>query len=256
MCLLMKSRDEYYRTELRMELERRMAKNPQYSLRAFSRAISLDPSYVSKILNGQRSVTERVIKKISEHLGVLPLEHLSSQKSDNKYEENYKYIEEHEQKMILSHWVHFALLELLVNPKVNQDPSELAKRLGLDLYTVTSAIERLKRLSFIEKKRSRYTVLKQSTHWVNPQKTTEVRRSFQRKIMEAAIDKIDSVDFSKRDNSSVIMSFDTRLMPVVREKITHFRRELNSFIESESRDKKEVYSLAVAFFPLTDDHKK
>ena len=48
-----------YRELLLNELRRRQSTNPMYSLRAFARALDMDPSTLSKILRGKRDLSMR-----------------------------------------------------------------------------------------------------------------------------------------------------------------------------------------------------
>lgn len=48
-----------YRDLLLDELRRRQARNVRYSLRAFARALDMDPSTLSKILRGKRALSMR-----------------------------------------------------------------------------------------------------------------------------------------------------------------------------------------------------
>jgi transcriptional regulator with XRE-family HTH domain len=69
------SREEYshsfdFKAYLATELKRRLDDNPRYSMRAFARTLGLESSYLSKILRGKRPVTERLIQKCSDPLGL------------------------------------------------------------------------------------------------------------------------------------------------------------------------------------------
>ena len=56
------------RMYLQQEFLRRCRTNPRYSLRAFARALKLESSYLSKILQGKREVTTRLVSRVQEPL--------------------------------------------------------------------------------------------------------------------------------------------------------------------------------------------
>src|SRR5262245_40700147 len=64
----------YPRLLLQQELARRCAKNPGYSLRAFSRALGLSPTVLSLVLSGKRPLSKKAVAKVVEVLGLGPEE--------------------------------------------------------------------------------------------------------------------------------------------------------------------------------------
>jgi plasmid maintenance system antidote protein VapI len=63
-----------FRTYLRAELIKRTKHNPKYSLRAFARSLNVQSGFLSKILLGQRRVTEATVQKFGVKLGLSPRE--------------------------------------------------------------------------------------------------------------------------------------------------------------------------------------
>src|SRR5437868_10916749 len=59
-----------FRTFLEQELTRRSSANPNYSLRAFARDLGVDSSFLSKLLNGKRSMTARTIYTLAPRLAL------------------------------------------------------------------------------------------------------------------------------------------------------------------------------------------
>jgi transcriptional regulator with XRE-family HTH domain len=59
-----------FRKFLADELVRRSENSPRYSLRAFARHLDVDSSFLSKILNGKRTVTLRTIHMFGEKLNL------------------------------------------------------------------------------------------------------------------------------------------------------------------------------------------
>lgn len=68
------NRTSDFRQFLEDELARRTQSSPRYSLRAFARHLDVDSSFLSKILNGKRTVTVRTIRMFGERLNLQPEE--------------------------------------------------------------------------------------------------------------------------------------------------------------------------------------
>lgn len=59
-----------FRDYLKGELERRCQKNSQFSLRGFARMLEIEPSSLSKILNGKRRVTATMLERLGKKLNL------------------------------------------------------------------------------------------------------------------------------------------------------------------------------------------
>jgi hypothetical protein len=53
---------------IRFEFHTRRSSNPRYSLRAFAKFLSVDPSYLSKVINGKVPPSIRLIENVQKKL--------------------------------------------------------------------------------------------------------------------------------------------------------------------------------------------
>ena len=152
-----------FRRYLQDELIRRTKANPKYSLRAFARTLGIQPNFLSKLLLGQRSITVNTVQRLGLKLGLGPKEiERFSQKippRTNGRKEFQKAIltpaPDYQALMfdhyqVISDWHHFAMLELASVDNFNSSPKWIARVLGISVTEVNAAIERLKRLDFLE----------------------------------------------------------------------------------------------------------
>ena len=65
-----KSESPFFREFLLQELTRRKGVNRAYSLRAFAKAMNLNPATLSQILSGKANPTLRTTKKILEAISI------------------------------------------------------------------------------------------------------------------------------------------------------------------------------------------
>src|ERR1700687_2054339 len=59
-----------FRSVLQREWERRRARNPRYSLRAFGRLLGTDHATLSQILRGRRALTGRTVQRFATRIGL------------------------------------------------------------------------------------------------------------------------------------------------------------------------------------------
>ncbi|MES2769661.1 MAG: TIGR02147 family protein [Bdellovibrionota bacterium] len=238
------------RTLLNEEYQRRALKNPSFSLRAFAQKLNIDVSLLSKLLRGKRQFTRETTLKVTDFLGVTEsaiFDHLNFTAND------YTFLEE-DHFLILSHYIHFALLEYF---KLNEDfdIKIIAKRFRTTPVIIEGALNRLVRLKFIKSTKDGYKLMRPENEWVDFKRTSSARKKYQIELLEKAIERIEDIDVVKRDNTSNTMAIDPELMPEVKKKITQFRRSLDKYVDQNSKRKTEVYNLSVAFFPLTKNLK-
>ena len=62
------------RTRLEQEYQRRLARNPRYSVRAFARSLSLHHTTVGRLINGTRSASPTLLHNVARRLGLSPEE--------------------------------------------------------------------------------------------------------------------------------------------------------------------------------------
>ncbi|MDH5581844.1 MAG: hypothetical protein OEZ01_14455 [Candidatus Heimdallarchaeota archaeon] len=66
----MQANPAFYREFLRSELDRRVKRNPRYSLRAFSKFLGVDVGALSRLLANKQTITIRTATKICQNMGL------------------------------------------------------------------------------------------------------------------------------------------------------------------------------------------
>lgn len=230
----------------------RRAKNPSYSLRAFAKYLKIPSGRLSEILSGKRNIGAKLATKILKKLDLTPEEEtqfLNSlrHQSQDLHESNY-----HQLNMdafhIISDWYHYAILSLIKTKNFENDPSWIANRLGISVVEVRAALERLQRLELIELKNEKMVRTKASLTTTHDVHSNALKRSHKQSL-EQAIIAIDEVDLAFRDITSMTMAINFKKIPLAKEKIKRFRRELASLLEAGA--KTEVYNLNIQLVPLS-----
>lgn len=239
-----------FRVFLQNELVKRCNQNGQYSLRAFAKFLRLEPSALSKILHGKRSVSKNMFLRLAERLNLSPTEIQEFQES-TKGQVGFQNLEL-EVFEVISQWYYFAILELTHTENFKSDVRWISKVLGITVHEAHIAVERLMKLKFLEvdaegKWRDKFEYF---TTLGLEKNGSIARRRFQKQLLEKAMEALQEVDEAERDQTSLTFAMNPDFLPEARKKIKDFRRKLLKDVQSH-HPKQEVYQLVVSLFPLT-----
>jgi len=250
---------------LQQQLVNRCRQNPRYSLRAFARFLNIESSVLSKILRGQRSISNKTFSKIASKLGFSQEEEkswatslkerrgrpkgsalFSSEDTNISYQQLSL-----DAFQVISDWYHLAILELIAVDDFQCDSQWIARALGLGNIEVKMAVERLERLGLLERAaKNRWIDRGENLSNVTPFATSQSQLQFQKQVLEKALRALDEVAVEKRDQTTMTMAIDTSLIPLAKGRIKSFRRNLCKVLQS-TPCKDEVYNLSISFYPLS-----
>ncbi len=235
----------------------RMKKNPRYSLRAFARFLSVDPSALSEILRGKRKITVHMAKKIllkvelpSDTTGRDILEELAglSQKANELRQiSNAEFA-------LISSWEHFAILSLLEIASFNATPSNFASRLNIPQNLVQSALKNLETLNLVSQLNSRWSLVATEGFATSSDVPNSLLRAANKQYIEKALESLECDAIRDRDITGITMAIDAKKIDNAKKLIRNFRRTLSSTLEKGERS--EVYRLNVQLFPLSKVRKR
>jgi uncharacterized protein (TIGR02147 family) len=243
-----------FRCLLQNELVRRTKENPSYSLRAFARMLGIQSGFLSKILLGQRRVTPTTVRRLGGKLGLslrdLEVYEQGAQRKAEAVPSDFRQMA-YDHFQVISEWYHFAILELATVKGFEPSSRWIAKALGLSVAEAQAAIDRLVRIGYIAVDGSgKWKILEAHTTTLGSEETSSALQQMQRQILQMAITAMENVPVAKRDQSAMTMAVDSALLPMAKEKIKVFRRELCALLES-GKKRDAVYQLSVSLYPLT-----
>jgi transcriptional regulator with XRE-family HTH domain len=240
---------ESIREALKNELLNRCRRNPKYSLRAFSKALNMDPSLLSKVISGKRPVSLSMAKKASSYIDLqeLDLDSASADQNNNYRDLNSNLID------LLSNWYFLPILELLQIEDFNFSDKSVARALSISVIEAKLAIDKLNQINLIayDKKDQKW---KCNTEGLSTRKmapTSLTLANYQKHILQQAIYAIDNYDVSIRNQSTITVAIDTALIPEAKEKIKKFQRSLAQFLQKNNKNN-EVYQLSLSLFPISN----
>ena len=222
------------------ELLKAKLRNPAISLRSFAKRLGVQASALSEILNGKRSVTDKMGKRILNGLGLNETDFKDEQKKDITLSSlEFK---------IISDWYYFAILSLAEIDDFSIDSSWIAKRLNISQKEAKNAVSILIKKQMLIEENGRFKASN-----INFSTPTEIRdlsiKQHTVQSLELARDSLLEDPIDSRDFSTITMAIDPEKIPEAKLMISKFRKKLMKKLESGK--KKEVYKLAVQLFPLT-----
>jgi uncharacterized protein (TIGR02147 family) len=255
-----------YRDILKDKLSERCQKNGKYSLRAFARDLEFSPQRLSHVLSGRHGLSPEAAEKVAINLGMNPEEvkffcalvqekHARSKVVKNMAKEMLHTIKSQYKDLSLEHfkvisdWYHFAIMELTLIEGFSSDVKWISKALGITEIETKMAIERLIRLTLLEKdKQGNLTLTGQ--FFADPKGTpSQALRNFHRQLMEKATQSLEFQKIEQRDIASVILAIDEDDIPRAKEMIKKFRTKFDNEF-SASKRKTKVYCLGIQLFSL------
>lgn len=244
---------------LQSDLLRRCEQNPRYSLRAYARALQIEPSALSKLLNGKRQVTPKMFEQIAARLGFSPEQRKSLHPYNAHMGRSPKNTRSSYQQLalnlfhVISDWYHYAILELTQIQGFKGDPKWIASKLGITTSEINIAVERLVHLELlsIDPVTGVWKDESGATTMAGPNPYADAAtRKLQKQVLEMGVHALENIPVEERDQSSMTMAIDSKLLPQARAKIKRFRRELCRFLKS-SPHQDQVYQLGVSLYPLS-----
>lgn len=252
-----------FRLFLQQELVNRCQKNPSYSLRAFARALNVSSSALSAMLNGKRTITATSVERLGSAIGLGPKEIsrykiLSREKklglgAELTSKDEFQQITL-DSYAIISDWYHYAILELIRVKNFEPSIAWVAKSLGITKSEANIAVERLQRVGLLEiTDRGKWLDKTASGKATNIQGdlTSVASRKLQKQILEMSLRALEEMPSTElRSHTSLTLAIAPEDLPLAKEKIKTFRRELAELLES-NKNPSEVYHVNVSLYPVT-----
>lgn len=254
---------------LRVELELRKRRNPQYSIRAFARDLNLSPSHLSEFLSGKAAISAKKATDLSLRLKLSQdqVDHwndliaLASKGKVRKQKAKLrvlKRIKENKSQVSLdvftaiSDWYHFAILTFFeMNPKISDE--ELARHLRISEKQVHVAIKRLKSLKLLEKNKDGYKPISNSTFAGDADSSAAIRESH-RQVLEKATEALELFGVDERISQSLFFSIPKKNLKKMQESLKQKVLETISEFsdEGEAHPDDSIQTLTWHLFPLQE----
>ncbi len=237
---------------LKMTLQERISRNPQYSLRAFAKATGISHTVLSLVLSGKRNLSKKATLKLAEYLELGPQQKQQLIKfHKGASPEDYDTIEL-DTFEIISDWYHYGILSLLELPNSQFDAKWISKQLSISLLMAKLAMERLVRVGLVAKDENGKWSQSGKPLKIDNKISTVATRKFHKQLLMRAIDSIEKDPIPVRDFSSMTFTLDPSQMEYARKRIQEFRRQLTAELEIKGNPT-SVYNLTIQMYPITNN---
>jgi len=257
-----------YRHILLDEYKKRTGKNPQYSMRAFARDLSLTPSRLSEALNRKCGISPKKANILADILGFSQIEkdhfvtlveaehgrsrvvrHQASETLEKRKQDVPEKTIKMEWLNYFSSWYHSAILELVQLDDFKPLPIWISRRLGISVVEARDAIDRLLYLGLLKMQEG--NLIREEGFYSTPTDIPSAElRQFHREMLQKAEAALTFNSVEERDLSSLVFPIDEKNIKAAKEALRKFSRKFCKDLMSSSNQKNRVYALTMQFFPL------
>lgn len=251
---------------LRSELARRMAKNPQYSLRAFARSAGVSHTLLSLVLSGKRPMSRKTANRLADTLALDPnqreqfvnapentMGHLATARG-RKEAQSMRQLSL-DQFALISEWYHYAILSLLELPDSKLEPRWISSRLRISQLQAAEAVERLHRLNLLEKGEDGRWRQSGNPIKIDNSVSTPATRKFHEQILSKALESLERDPFETRSFISTTYMLDPAVVPLARERLNELKRALVRELSTLGKPS-VVYNLSMQLYPVSTQNTK
>ena len=236
---------------LRIDFARKKMRNKAYSLRSYSRALDLDPSNLSKLLNYRKELGPQLKAKLAHKIGFTTEDLAAFTAGGADIRDQAYELHNLEAFQLVADWQHYAILELFKTKSFKPSIAVISARLDLTVAESKASLARLERAGLLKKdKDGILRPVDESSSSILSVATSKAHREQQKQILEGAIEAIEQTPIEDRSQSSITFAIDTEKLEQARKLIKKFRRQLGRLL-SQSEKLDEVYQLSVSLYPVT-----
>lgn len=242
---------------LKSEWAKKAAHNPRYSLRAYARFLKVEPSYLSKVLRGQRPVTPELVHRFGKRLGFTADEleaYAASLARGKKGGATQLSPVTGAAWVMVKAWYYTAILELTETKAFDPSPKAIAKKLAITPIEAEVAVSELVGAGLL--KRGKNGALKSAgpNTTLGQRPTSEQQRAYLKQVIEKSAQALETVPFERRNHTALTVAINSERLPKLIERLKKLRQEILA-IANDAKDegsKDAVYQLSLSLYPLTD----
>lgn len=239
---------------LQSELNKRKAKNNRYSLRAFARALQVEPSALSKFINEQRVPSMKIVNRLLKNLEVSEKEYENIRHWVSQFQmakkEFISFDEEELENQIQIH--HLLVLEGLRLPAFAQSLDRLRQYLRMESTIFFQILQDLEKMNLItcEWGHCRTKTPKAVRVSVPRAITSEKMKSIQIEFLKMAYQALEKTPVQFRHNSTMTVAIPSESLECFVELLNKIKHRINLEAEKRKEQADSVYNFTFAIYPL------
>lgn len=259
-----------YRKYLRDTYERLHSKDVKFSYRFIQNKTGIDPGFLVKVFNGQKSLPEKAIPRF---IKLLKLDNRQSEyftnlvlfgraKSDiqkkiyfeklNSFKGPGFRVVEYDAYEFYSKWYYTAIRELIGIYPFTGNFEDLGRLLVPQVKSseVREGVELLERLGLIIKDQNGRYIQTNRFITTGEQCTSSATRAFHKETIQLAGDALERIPREMRDISTITATLSSAGFTKLKSKMTEFRSEVLKIVQEEE-NATGVYHLNFQLFPIS-----
>ncbi len=236
-----------YRLELKCLLTERQKRNARYSLRAMARDLNISLTALHGVIKGDRHLSKKNLESISTRLERTPSKLDQAINSTRILNDPTETMLTEDRFRFISDWVHLAILNLARMPNI--DVSTVANRLAISEDEATDALDRLKRLGFININQSCLQRLEPSFGILSKEVSSAAIRAFHHNNLEKAHLALDELGLNERHFLTIAAPSSYQKLKELKIRIDEFRKEVLQILSTPKPE--QVFFLNIQVFPVT-----
>jgi transcriptional regulator with XRE-family HTH domain len=227
------------------------------SLRSFASRVGISASSLSEIRRGLARPSRKVISKLVTS-GVLSEKDCNTlrvlfgtEAGTNPPALAFQKQLSTEEFRELGSWYAPVMIELIKYYSPNGiSATDISRRIDIGVEQIQESLNKIEKMGLISKNSKDLYHSQEINITTSDDIPCEVIRGAQKNILAKAIDCIDKVDTSARDNLSLFVSVSPERLAEIKNLLRDFLFQINAMGSSAGKPS-EVYSLSIALFPLT-----
>ncbi len=243
-----------------MYFERKKKSSAAFSVRSLARRVGVSPSFLSRALNGKKTLPDELLRKLVSALDIEP-ELLApaapKRKAGSKSSEVSSSVEDWEISgvsglQVLRSWFYLPILELTTLANFDGTAAMIARRLGLLPAEAEAALRELAAMGLLKFADGRYSKVNKKIRFTSA-KSTQLIRRFHDEMLEKSQQELRNAtsedDFQRRLIAGITVSASPEGIQAAKRRLAECLHEIaNELTETPGT---EVYHLAGQLFPLT-----
>lgn len=247
----------FHRKVLLVNLARRQASNPAYSMRAFARDLELSPTSVSLILSGKQRLSLKMAKVIANKLAlsvdeteeflksVAEVKHSSKTKISHNSRKPALFVEQNESHL-LENWLNIPIMEFVKSRrKVTID--QICDVFALGKSAAKIQLKSMREQGFLIEKSGQWEAVRKYLSFGGKAPSPTIRE-FHQETLKRASRALEEQSFETRMVSSTIFAIDPKKRAAAFEMLERFRKEFCVEYSVENQGSSEIYCLGLQFF--------
>jgi uncharacterized protein (TIGR02147 family) len=235
-----------------------------FSLRFLAKRLDVSPSFLSRVLNGQKSIPHSLLIPLGLALDISP--EVFAQVKDSRQiiipikgktpirtETEDWVLAGETSSRLLTQWFYIPILELFGLKNFDGSIAQISERLSISKESVAVAVRELISLGCLQEiEKGRLTKTNRKLRFSSSRSKSEIR-SFHSQMLQKAKDelknKTSEEDFEKRLITGITLTAPKEKIEEVKRKLSECLHEIANELTAEAGD--EVYHLSAQLFPLT-----